>query len=74
MVGLEPTRDTLLSGLADQRVYHFRHTSTLTGAPGFEPEASVLETEMLSGYTTLLRQSTLIPKAGFEPACDVYAP
>jgi hypothetical protein len=32
-----------------------------------------LETEMLSGYTTLLRQSTLIPKAGIEPACDVYA-
>ena len=73
-MGLEPTRDTLLSGLADQRVYHFRHTSTMTGAPGLEPEASVLETEMLSGYTTLLRQSTLIPKAGFEPACDVYAP
>src|SRR5262245_24161998 len=48
------TRQSLLSGLADQRVYHFRHTSTLTGAPGFEPEASVLETEMLSGYTTLL--------------------
>jgi hypothetical protein len=53
-VGLEPTRDILLSGLADQRVYHFRHASTATGAPGFEPEASVLETEMLSGYTTLL--------------------
>src|SRR5262245_36602468 len=42
-----------------------------TGAPGFEPEASVLETEMLSGYTTLLRQDTLIPKAGIEPARDV---
>jgi hypothetical protein len=26
---------------------------------------------MLSGYTTLLRQGTLIPKAGIEPACDM---
>ena len=41
------------------------------GAPGFEPGASALETEMLSGYTTLLRQGALIPKAGIEPARDV---
>jgi hypothetical protein len=52
MARLELARVMLLSGLANRRVYQFRHISEkskfdLTGAPGLEPGISVLETDVL---------------------------
>lgn len=51
MARLELARVMLLSGLANRRVYQFRHISERTfqptGAPGLEPGISVLENDVL---------------------------
>lgn len=80
-MGLEPTRVMLLSGLANRRVYQFRHISERTLPAKQEhqdlnPERRFWRPacyRLHHAPPCCLHTGTLMPEAGIEPTCSTRA-